>query len=105
MNALDQVINTVYNQMHIYLSEHCIGPNDLVIRVTVSPKLRQELLYCATGRHTIAAATENGKETILGQPLEVAKDVQDGVYYLDLIVYNRVQKQLKFTLQGDGGHE
>ena len=105
MNALEQVKDTLYRQQTQYLTDHPISPNDLTVRITVSPRTRSYLIQSATLYCPMHGAGEGVQETILGQPLEVAKDVQDGVYYLDLIVYNRVQKQLKFTLQGDGGHE
>ena len=101
MNALEQVKHTLYRQQIQYLMDHAISPNDLTIRITVSPRTRSELIRCATPYCPIHDVTEDRKETILGQPLEVAKDMPDGVYYLDLMVYNRVQKQLKFTLQPD----
>lgn len=101
MNALEQVKHTLYRQQIQYLMDHAISPNDLTIRITVSPRTRCELIRCATPHCPIHGMTEDRKETILGQPLEVAKDMPDNVYYLDLIVYNRVQKQLKFTLQPD----
>lgn len=101
MNALEQVKHTLYRQQIQYLMDHAISPNDLAIRITVSPRTRSELIRCATPHCPIHGMAEDHKETILGQPLEVAKDMPDNVYYLDLIVYNRVQKQLKFTLQPD----
>lgn len=101
MNALDQVVDTLYRQKIQYLMGHAISPNDLTVRITVSPRTRSELIRCATPYVPVRDATEDQKETILGEPLEVAKDMPDGVYYLDLMVYNRVQKQLKFTLQPD----
>lgn len=101
MNALEQVKHTLYRQQIQYLMDHAISPNDLTIRITVSPRTRCELIRSATPHCPIHGMTEDRKETILGQPLEVAKDMPDNVYYLDLIVYNRVQKQLKFTLQSD----
>lgn len=103
MNALEQVKDTVYRQKIQYLTDHAISPNDLVVRITVSPRTRSEIISCVTNYYDVASVTEDCKETILGEPFEVAKDMPDNVYYLDLIVYNRVQKQLKFTLQGDGG--
>lgn len=101
MNALEQVKHTLYRQKIQYLMGHAIGPNDLTVRITVSPDTRSELIRCATPYCPIHGMGEGIKETILGEPLEVAKDMPDGVYYLDLMVYNRVQKQLKFTLQPD----
>lgn len=101
MNALEQVKHTLYRQQIQYLMDHAISPNDLTIRITVSPRTRSELIRCATPHCPIHGMTEDRKEAILEQPLEVAKDMPDNVYYLDLIVYNRVQKQLKFTLQPD----
>lgn len=101
MNALEQVKNTLYRQKIQYLMDHAISPNDLTVRITVSPGTRLELIRCATPYCPIHGMREDIKETILGEPLEVAKDMPDGVYYLDLMVYNRVQKQLKFTLQPD----
>lgn len=101
MNALEQVKHTLYRQKIQYLMGHAIGPNDLTVRVTVSPGTRSELIRCATPYCPIHGMGGDIKETILGEPLEVAKDMPDGVYYLDLMVYNRVQKQLKFTLQPD----
>lgn len=105
MNALEQVKDTLYRQQIQYLTDHPISPNDLTVRITVSPRTRSELIRCATPYCPIHGAGEGVQETILGQPLEVAKEMPDNAYYLDLIVYNRVQKQLKFTLQGDGGRE
>lgn len=99
MNALEQVTDTLYRQKVRYLTDHPISPNDLTVRITVSPRTRAELIVCATPYCPIHGDTY--KETILGEPLEVAKDMPDGVYYLDLMVYNRVQEQLKFTLQPD----
>lgn len=101
MNALEQVKHTLYRQKIQYLMGHAIGPNDLTVRITVSPGTRSELIRCATPYCAIHGMGADIKETILGEPLEVAKDMPDGVYYLDLMVYNRVQKQLKFTLQPD----
>lgn len=101
MNALEQVKHTLYRQKIQYLMGYAIGPNDLTVRITVSPGTRLELIRCATPYCPIHGIGEDVKETILGEPLEVAKDMPDGVYYLDLMVYNRVQKQLKFTLQPD----
>lgn len=101
MNALEQVKHTLYRQKIQYLMGHAIGPNDLTVRITVSPGTRLELIRCATPYCPIHGMSDDIKETILGEPLEVAKDMPDGVYYLDLMVYNRVQKQLKFTLQPD----
>lgn len=101
MNALEQVKHTLYRQKIQYLMGHAIGPNDLTVRITVSPGTRSELIRCATPYCPIHEMGADIKETILGEPLEVAKDMPDGVYYLDLMVYNRVQKQLKFTLQPD----
>lgn len=101
MNALQQVVHTIHKQREIYLTGYVISPNDLVIRVTVNPRTLSELISCATPYVPVTDCTEDRKESILGEPFEVAKDMPDNVYYLDLIVYNRVQKQLKFTLQQD----
>lgn len=101
MNAFEQVKDTLYRQRIRYLMDHAISPNDLTVRVTVSPRTRSEIIRCVEFTHEYCSVRKDQKETILGEPLEVAKDMPDNVYYLDLIVYNRVQKQLKFTLQRD----
>lgn len=101
MNAFEQVKDTVYRQKIQYLTDHAVSPNDVVVRITVSPRTRSQIISCIDKHYEFAAITEDRKETILGEPFEVAKDMPDNVYYLDLIVYNRVQKQLKFTLQQD----
>ena len=99
MNAFQQIKDTLYKQRIRYLMDHAISPNDLVIRITVSPRTRSEIIRCVEIIHEYCSVLEDQKETILGEPFEVAKDMPDNVYYLDLMVYNRVQKQLKFTLQ------
>lgn len=101
MNALEQVVRTIYQQREIYLREHAISPQDLVVRVSVNHRLRQELLYCQDSYHYMGVKTHENPETLIGGPFEATRDIPDGVYYLDLMVYNRVQKQLKFTLQPD----
>lgn len=101
MNALEQVKDTLYRQRIRYLLDDAISPSDLTVRVTVSPQTRSEIIRCVGDVREYGSVREDQKETILGEPLEVAKDMPDNVYYLDLIVYNRVQKQLKFTLQQD----
>lgn len=101
MNAFEQVKDTIYRQKIQYLTDHPLSPNDLVVRVTVSPRTRSEIVRCVDNFYEFGSVRDDQKETILGEPFEVAKDMPDNVYYLDLIVYNRVQKQLKFTLQQD----
>lgn len=101
MNAFEQVKHTVYRQKVQYLMGHAISPSDLIVRVTVSPKTGFEIIRCMGNSHEYDSVRDDKKETFPGELFEVAKDMPDGVYYLDLIVYNRVQKQLKFTLQPD----
>lgn len=102
MNALQQIVQTIYKQSSIYLGEHPISPQDLVVRVSVNERTRS-LIRAADDQYFYCGCREDDhlRETIMGGPLEVSKDMPDGVYYLDLMVYNRVQKQLKFTLQPD----
>ena len=101
MNVFEHIKDTIYRQKAQYLMDHAISPCDLIIRITVSPRTRLEVISCVDNFYEFDSVGERQKETILGEPFEVAKDMPDGVYYLDLIVYNRVQKQLKFTVQPD----
>ena len=101
MNVFEQIKDTLYRQRIRYLLDDVISPSDLTVRVTVSPRTRLEIIRCVEDSHEYGSVRDGKKETILGEPLDVAKDMPDNVYYLDLIVYNRVQKQLKFTLQRD----
>lgn len=101
MNALQQIVRTLYQQREIYLSEHAISPQDLVIRVSVNHLLRHTIRACADDYFYVGVVPDGQKETLMGGPLEATRDIPDNVYYLDLMVYNRVQKQLKFTVQPD----
>lgn len=101
MNALDQIVRTIYQQTVQYLSNHTVDPAGLVVRVRVNALTRTKVRCCAYNDLYPGNVREDQKETILGGPFEVEKDIPDNVYYLDLMVYNRVEKQLKFTLQED----
>ena len=101
MNAFEQVKGTLYRQRIRYLLDNAISPSDLIVRVTVSPKTGFEIIRCMGNSHEYDSVRDDKKETFPGELFEVAKGMPDNVYYLDLIVYNRVQKQLKFTLQQD----
>lgn len=101
MNALDQIVRTIYQQTVQYLSNHTVDPAGLVVRVRVNALTRMKVRCCAYNDVYPGNVSEDQKETILGGPFEVEKDIPDNVYYLDLMVYNRVEKQLKFTLQED----
>ena len=101
MNAFEQVKDTLYRQRIRYLLDNAISPSDLIVRVTVSPKTGFEIIRCMGNSHEYDSVRDDKKETFPGELFEVAKGMPDNVYYLDLIVYNRVQKQLKFTLQQD----
>ena len=101
MNAFEQVKDTLYRQRIRYLLDNAISPSDLIVRVTVSPKTGFEIIRCMGNSHEYDSVRDDKKETFPGELFEVAKGMPDNVYYLDLMVYNRVQKQLKFTLQPD----
>lgn len=103
MNALQQIVRTIYQQREIYLRSHPIMPQDLVIRVSVNYRTRDEVRHFADQYFYAEPTKEEPKETLVGGPFEAIRDIPDNVYYLDFIVYNRVQKQLKFTLQPSDG--
>lgn len=99
LNALQQVIETIYIQKSRFLEQNAVSPQDVTVRISVNFNLRCELRRNAQ-LNEVDTGPENGfKETIVGEPLEVGKDIPDDTYYLDIIVYNRVQKQLKFTVR------
>lgn len=101
MNVLQQIVRTIYQQQIQYLTDHTTHPAALVVRVRVNYLTRDKMRQCAYDSVYPGELREDQKETVLGGPLEVERDIPDNVYYLDLMVYNRVEKQLKFTLQED----
>jgi hypothetical protein len=103
MNALQQVVRSIYQQQIRYMKDHITNPKDLVIRVRTNYLTRQMLLCDSSPLFHTGVKCDDQQETIMGGPLECSYDIPNDTYYLDLLVCNQVVEQLKFTLQGDGG--
>lgn len=100
MNALDQVVRTIYQQRELYMLDNVVNPADFVVRVRVNHLTRDILRSCDDQYFYSGVVPDGQKETIVGGPLEADRDIPNDTYYLDLLVCNQVVKQLKFTLQG-----
>ncbi len=102
MNALQQVVRTIYEQRNLYLQHNLVNPMDLVVRVRVNFMTR-DLIRRDDDQYFYSCGHKDAQnETLMGGPFEAEKDIPNDTYYLDLLVCNQVVKQLKFTLQGTG---